>query len=741
MNTLVHQSDLSTDLLRLGQVLQSFLSDLPIGVQCATREGRLIVLGQHPEYAGLNPAYILKILERKIQSFQLDFTQQVRVYLRVAGETQPYAHRWFMIQPPPPPPPIFFKDPTFSVESEDEPWLLDDDELDVLVHQLTAMQPLDNQFVAIAPDSKTTKRTLSESQNPSVSTTGIGLHPISLRPKAKATVTSIAGQVTPSSSEIISAESISCEKSENSLSPYSHSDGEIVNREWVDGELVLSLDDASDDSESPDDASRTFALPDLSKLTRFYRQTEEDESTGGRSLQLQARDQIRLLSRTVLTQLNTRNTAILSPQRFKELNGKTLATTGLAVLGLAGTAYALTRPCVIGECAALTKADDLSDASSILIQNAESWPEIEMARDKLIQAIELLDPVPIWSGHSEEAAQHIAAYEQQLINIEALLDIEALARTAIKAERAHATASITDLQNIHGLWQQAITKLEAEPATSAFYPMALQELVTYRAHAAQLTDRIEHEQHALQTLDNAKQAAELAHARQRVARSLEHWQLARVTWLVALERLETVPEGTVAGQEAHQLMASYQDALDQVNQRVHREQAAVRILEQAEERAQVAQAAEQRFDWQQAVQDWDQAIAFAQRVDHQTNYQLQAEELLQSYTTSLDEAQEKLNLSEEIETELEKTCIGELRICNFLSVGATISVQLDEDYVEAINAARDSGNARLQAVVTDHQVILRQALEQIARDYQLSVEVYDAENRLLERHGRQHADG
>ncbi|MEM7770791.1 MAG: hypothetical protein AAF327_09790 [Cyanobacteria bacterium P01_A01_bin.37] len=688
MNTLVHQSDLSSDLLGLGQTLQSFFDDCPIRVECAVRDERLIVLGQHPAYAGLNPAYILKILERKIQSFQLDFTQHVRLYLRIAGQAQPYAHRWFMIQPPPPPLPICLthhQSSSSSEQDEDEHWVVEDDELDVLVHQLTSAHPLDDSAAIAVP--------VSAHRQPHSASTALQ---------------------TPSTSD---------------EQPYSTTPATALLS-------TLSIADPSEQaesssSESLDDRSGELALPDLRKIARS---SEQSKTTSGRSLQLQARDQIRLLSRTVLNQLSVRNTAVLTPRHIENIDGRIAALTGAALLGIAGTTYGMTRPCVVGECSALSTAHELGSASSEIIQTAESWPDIEIARDKLAQAIELIAPIPIWSQHSDSADEMIVAYQEQIMAIETLLDMEKLANTAHQIGQADTTATISELENIRALFQEVITTFEAVPATSELYPITVQHLATYREQATQLLQRIEGEQTAMQSLEKAKQAAELAQLRQRVAQSLENWQFARVTWIVAVERLDSVPQATAAGAEALSLMNSYQDALDAVNHRVQREQTAVRILDQAEQRAQVAKAAEQRFDWQQAVQDWDQAIAYAQQIDNRTNYQIEAEELVESYTNSLDSAKEKLNLSERVETELEKTCIGEIRLCNLLSVGQSISVRLDDDYIAAIDAARSSGNEQLQAVVTDHQLTLRRTLEQIAHDYRLSVEVYDTQNQLLERH-------
>jgi tetratricopeptide (TPR) repeat protein len=715
MNTLVHQSDFSSELLELGQTLQSFFYDLPIRVECAVREERLIVLGQHSECADLNPAHILKILERKIQTFQLGFTQHVRVYLRVMGHVQPYAHRWFMIQPPPPPRPVFVH-PPLSLEdslgdSDDAPWTIDDEELDDLVQQLVSVPSTHHEFVAIAPDREALTTVPSENVIDSdIASSGVAISYATNNPHPTDTL----------------------------LAEYvSHANTE---------------DELGRDALHPEEANQTsLALPDLRTLSQPKRESEAyevnveefDVEPSGlderRSLQIQTRDKIHLLSRTVLTQFKPPNEAVLLPPFLKKSHTQVTAIS-LAFLGLAGITYGVTRPCVIGECSALAEAHELSEASVTILQDAESWPELELARDKLNQAVDLIDPIPMWSRYFAASTAQSNVYHQRIIDIEALLDVEALAQTAIKAEQTQpTTAGVDELKNIRAIWQDAIAILEAEPTTSDLYPMTLQQLPIYRQHAERLTQQIEHEQQAGQTLENAKQAAELARNRQQVARSLDQWKFARVTWIVALERLTDVPQETAAAQEVKQLMPQYQTALNHINQRIQREQRAVRILAQAEEKAQVAQAAEQRFDWQQAVQDWDRAIAYAQRVDHQTHYQLQAEALVEHYTSALDNAQEKLTLSEHIQTELNKTCIGEIRICNLLSVGATVAVQLDTDYIAAINAARESGNPQLQAVITDHQVILRRTLEQIAQDYQLLVEVFDTQNQLLGRHGEQHA--
>lgn len=720
MATSVHQSELSLDLQDLGYKLQSFFDGFPICVQCAVRDERLIVLGQHPESASIDPAHILKVLERKIQSFQLDFTQQVRLYLRILGASQPYAHRWFMVQPPPPPPLRMRRNPpcedaaalTSDADEDDEHWFVEDDELDALIHQLTAIHPLE-QPPAIAPPPCPTIEHAPESflscglaiDSPSFATAG----------NAHNDDDDDDSVVSPSSgnAQALGTESVGGSGCQGTLNP------PLINQQEPN---TASTQEAT-----------ALALPDLRTLTRT---SIQDGLRQSRSLQTHAQEKIHLLSRNVLRQISSNHTAVLTLNPFRRFDGRMAIATSATVLGMAGAAYTLTRPCAMGACTPLAIAQELSTTSSQILQKTHRWQDLEIAHDKLTQAIELLDPIPVWSRHSDQADQLIATYHDQLTAIETMLDMEALAYTASQTEQDD-IYSIAELETVRSLWQDVIHTLESVPSTSDLYPLALQHVGTYRDRLVHIEQRIQTEQDAIRALDNAKQAAQLAQTRQGVARTLENWQFARVTWIVAVERLTSVPRNTVAGTEAQRLLDSYQTSLDAVNSRVQREQQAVRILEQAEQRAQVAQAAEQRLDWQQAVTDWDRAIAYAQQVDTDTYYKLTAEELINHYTNSLDHAQEKLQTTERIHIELEKTCIGEIRICNLISVGQAIKVRLDDGYVDAIDAARNSGNTQLQAVIADHQLILRRTLEQIAQTYQLPVEVYDDENTLLERHNPQ----
>ena len=158
METAIHAEDLQT----LQDALRGLLADLPLDFQCRSQAGALMVVGQHSADVGL-PRDLLRTLERRIQTLQLRFVQQARLYLRIAGEPRPYAQRFFLIQPPPPPPPRVVAPslaasavppsdeipklaalPTPSpVASLEAPWLVSDTELDALLHELVGAEALD----------------------------------------------------------------------------------------------------------------------------------------------------------------------------------------------------------------------------------------------------------------------------------------------------------------------------------------------------------------------------------------------------------------------------------------------------------------------------------------------------------------------------------------------------------------------------------------------------------------------
>lgn len=601
------------DLNHLGMQLQNLLNDIPLGIQCSVKEEKLIVLGQHQEGVLPDPKQTLRFLERKIQSLQLRFTQQVRLYLRVVGQQYPYAHRTFVIQPPPPPPnptlcQVALTNGAGSTPAKKDEWIIpSDDELDALMQEL--MAPVYEQLEPAYP-----------------------YHDLELIPVDQ-----------PDATEA--------------------------------GEAIAFLPPAD----------MEFVADQLSPAVAPWK------------------------------------------------NGKVVVSAGMAALGLAGGAYALGQPCVLGACAEITTAQSLSQQSTQVVETADDKKDLESARQTLNQAIATLDTIPMWSSRSSDARTLMQDYESQGRNLDNIIAVEAIAAAATEKLQT-SMYSLEDWRKLHSLWQTAVNQLDKVAPESEFYAYAQKKLYDYRAILVEVDYRLQEEEAAQNSLDVAKQTIQLAEVRRQIAQSPENWQLVQANWETVVERLQSIPADTLAAVEAQRLLMAYQPELVKTRDRLGNEQAAASVFEQAKQRAQLAQSAQQESDEHLAIALWQQAIQFAAQVPTQSVYRTQAEALMNTYQQALAQLQQPSSASPQVTAALEQICNDQLHACRLVSVGDSIRLQLNPAYVQAITTARNSGNTDLQTVFYQHQVQLKHSLERLANQFRLPVEVYDPSNVMLARH-------
>ncbi|MEM9215101.1 MAG: hypothetical protein AAGD25_12235 [Cyanobacteria bacterium P01_F01_bin.150] len=783
METTFRAKKIDKDALQtLGTQIYTLLGETSFGIKCTLKNNRLVVLGEHPADASpLDASMVLDRLESTIQALQLQFTQQVRLYLRHLGQQKPYAYRQFVLLPPPPSLLSVMPAEQSSSSTDEKPWIVGDAELDALVNQLTALDPLDNWDIVpqeeleqeASLDEDTSEHFRSEQQ---------------INDRADSEQISYGPQADSSANEVQSAIASPMvakdNRSNNMLASEHHDlleDGLIPDAEELKG--IKESSERSPEQGAPavhDRSDSTLQLLELDTQNIPTPQSEKDAACNQAILSSTDSDLSKSFlkqsqSAIIVSDVASKEKSLLNPrfssftyetsQRLKELSQSLLhsktkesieklnpqqsdatahlekpgyrrvaiATMGIASLGLATGLYGVTRPCVIGSCSALLEADRLGQKSQRVMQQAQNWVDIEAAIPPLNQALEILEPIPVWSSHISSAKTQREHYTLHLSQINQLLEVEQAAKHANQLS-SQTVYSFEDLQTVRSLWKSAIDDLELLPIDSPLHEFAQTYLADYQPQLVTAEQQLQKEQTAINALETAQEAAQLAQVRQGVAQSLENWQFARVTWLVALNRLKQVTTDTLAGEEAQRLMAFYQTSLDEVNAQVSSEKVASTSLVKAKQHAQIAAAAEQRHDWQRAIADWNSAIQSAQEIDNGSTYYLKAEKLLTQYQDSVARVQDQLKAKTLIEGELKQSCVGELRLCHIVSIDQSIKIELDESYMDAISTARGNGNYNLQAVVTDHQLMVRQSLDRIANNFDLPIEVYNPEGGLLERH-------
>lgn len=812
METTLRRDVPINELRALGTQLQTLANEIHLSIKCTVKDGRLIVLGQHAGDAVIHSATVLQQLEQTIQSLQLQFTQQVRLYLRVTGQKQPYAHHRFSLVPPsphyrkmadkalfsvqanasgeesflsratmaadtepsgptslktiavatattqpiattmavttanstavattvtaktltataiaPPPAPPLVPSPASGQQNfiDEQPWIVGDDELTSLVQQLTAdpaqgKAPKQEDSAPLNP-SPLNRPPLSSANR--VLADPVAVAPTPTKGKSQAQLDQFTSQAVLENGFIPQATQLQLPETQGggSGAPNMTTLVPLTTAEPID---ACGPGTHTDMLESEEE-DQPLALPAVGMASSFQDFTYETSQ------------RLRELSYLFRTKggedLADPKGLVTAHVEGEQTRRVAIATASMATFGIAFGLYGATRPCVVGYCQALGEATTLGEKSTRLMQQAQTWSDIELTLEPLSQAIETLEPIPTWSSHQPMVQEQQQVYSQHLEQLNRLMAVEQTIQQA--DQMAHQTVyTAEDLQTVRSLWTSAIQELEAIPTDSPLYNFAQAHLTTYHPNLTQAQEQMDRENAATAILETAKEAAQLAQARQGIAQTLENWQFARVTWIVALDRLNQVPPDTLAATEAQRLQSFYQSGLNEVNQRVEQENAIATALGQATQQAELAVAAEKRHDWTRAIADWTTALNHVQNISIAGSAAVKIEELQTHYQNSLNRAQEQLTAQAQIEGELKQSCIGELQLCHILSIGQPIKLQLDEAYLDAINTARDSNNYNLKAVVTDHQLLVRQSLDRIANSFNVQIEVYNSNGGLLERH-------
>jgi hypothetical protein len=158
------------------------------------------------------------------------------------------------------------------------------------------------------------------------------------------------------------------------------------------------------------------------------------------------------------------------------------------------------------------------------VAKASIWERGSGAQEQLMEAIRMLQSIPFWSGSYGKAQEQLKVYQAQAKRVEEMVTaLQTAARAAHKSENPpHPTARWVEIQ---GLWREAIARLEELPTNSDLQPLAQQKIKEYKQNLAAANQRLVKERNSQQRLQEAKDAALIAEARQGVAQSLENWQL------------------------------------------------------------------------------------------------------------------------------------------------------------------------------------------------------------------------
>jgi hypothetical protein len=420
-----------------------------------------------------------------------------------------------------------------------------------------------------------------------------------------------------------------------------------------------------------------------------------------------------------------------------------LAVAGIlsiAAVVLAGGYYLLSRPCVIGECPALANAKQLRDNSAKTLKTSKVASSPEEAQEQLKQAIALLEPIPAWSIHRGEAQTAIESYREQSQNVQSAIDAARLAESAARKTRNPAYSAESG-QEAQDLWQSAIAQLGEIPKNSLVYPYAQRKAKEYRKNLATGNRQLGTEKQAEKTLLAAKSTAQIAEAREAVAQTAQTWGQVQAGWEKALDTLAEIPGNTQSYQEGKLLVPKYETKLSQARERKNIEGISENAYTQAVTLAAEARIFEGKNGWFKASENWRRALSYAEQVPAATFYSQKAKPLIDSYTNSLQQAEVKLQEERNLQkarTDLDRTCKGKPKICDYTVSNGLIAVQMNPDYVQKLQQifiqANNNNSVKTRQAVEKHVATLQKALEAIAENAKIPMQVYDGDGKRIASH-------
>lgn len=410
-----------------------------------------------------------------------------------------------------------------------------------------------------------------------------------------------------------------------------------------------------------------------------------------------------------------------------------LAAVFFVATTFGGGGYFLSRPCMMFECQEIQTAEELQRTLKTSLNNVRSEQDLIQLQQQLNTSASELQSIPSWSPRHQDASSILSKIAQNNEQISKVLKAFKIGNNALNTTSQG--RDVRDLEARQQLWRQAIVPLETIPQNSELYGLAQQQLSLYRLRLQNVNQMLSTEDRWLKKLTSAKAVAKEAAKRETTAQSLQDWQIVQSTWQVVVNALTPIPQNSVAYPEAQNLLAEYQPKLARVREHTTREILASRAYNQAVNTAAKAKRYEEQNQWSAAANYWQQALSLAKSVTSDNPYFTQAQALIESYTNSLNQLKVKLqSQSTSLETtraDLERTCSGTVRICNFIINQQGITVRITAAYEQSIKDtladASVTGNPEAVNGVTKHLKVLQEAFEVIGENANLPIVVYDGQ--------------
>ncbi len=670
------------------KVLECFLKDqlhahmgriVPLTVQCIYKEHVLWVLCQHPPETVIDTQETFRVLEKILQAEEPVVQLPVRVYLRIAGQQQPYGVENFNIYP--------------------------------------VVKSLQNEPDSVTPPTKVPSAKTSQtetSQTESFPTNQSNLTP----PMPPPPPTGLPN-VPVRSSAIPSIQPVDPIIDPLTVPATAHPTVDSVKDTLVNDTTFEQMSVVNNNSDSGSPTS-PVAEP-LANPVQLPPVAAADFMDNSQTAQQVDRGQYD----------NGTDDSIVSPKSSKT---GLLIGGGLGLLALGLGLFGITRPCSIGTCPQIQQSQTAFEKSVATINGAATVPELQTAQSKMQQSVTSLKAVPFWSSSYGQAQANLKNYERH----SAMLDFAVSGiNKAEQASQASKKQPVTPTawQESQRLWTGAIADLEKVSTDSEVYPLAQQKLTEYQQQLATTNKSISTEATATKNLNSAKTLSLATSQKQPQAKSLVQWQALQKDWKEVGGLLAGIPAGSTAYPEAQTLKKLYEPQILVVNTKMQQEKVAGDLSQKAETAAQVAQKFQKEQKLDESLSQWNNAIAFLQKIPNDSTYQATAQQRILTYNAALKKVVTTKSQAQ-ASKDLQQTCAGSPQVCSYQVTAQAIKVKLLPDYVQKVRKvaadANTQGDNNAKMGLISHLQSLGNTLEMVSNNNRMPIQLYLENGQLLQ---------
>ncbi|MEG3436360.1 hypothetical protein V0288_04440 [Pannus brasiliensis CCIBt3594] len=387
--------------------------------------------------------------------------------------------------------------------------------------------------------------------------------------------------------------------------------------------------------------------------------------------------------------------------------------------------YAFTRPCLRGTCPELERARVLGDRAVASIES-----DAKAARDDISSSLAILGDIPPWSSYHGTAVSLRDDYQQRARDLDRAIAILNRASKAVDGSRDK-LLPLSRWREIRQLWRDNLGALAKISPESSLYPFANRKIAEYQKNLAEVDRRIVREQQAEQSLQNARESAEIAMTREKTAQSLGDRQFVEKAWRSAIDRLRAIPPDTGVAGEARRLEGTYLTRWTTARAERDREARALDRWNRAGDRVKKAENAALQQKWTDSAKYWQESLAILQEIPRESPEYPRASASITRYQQAL----EQVRSYERISKDLQQVCTKVVNICTYELGDKRIRVYLNESYARQIQTTALQAQARTdfktQLDLMNHLSSIESAFQTISDSAARTVEVYNVDRVLL----------